>query len=408
MSKLSIQQTSHLARRAGFSACDKQLDWLASANSPEEAINLLLSQASSLLPLWHNKAPSGRVDDQVLSEQLERERRDMGKELKYWWFQQMVTNTSPLQEKATLFWANHFTSSLLKVKWAPSMLQQNLSIREHALGSFRDMLKAILSDPAMLRYLDNANSKKQSPNENLARELLELFTMGEGHYSEQDIRELARALTGASVDRQTGLYIFRRNIHDQGVKTIFAESARFTPDDVADLILRQPHVAVYITDKLWRFFIDEQPDNSVIVTLSNTFLQSDYNLSVLIKELFLQDAFWLAQGGQIKSPMELVVGCVQLFATDMLSEQQVLRVSRNMGQDLFNPPHVKGWATGKAWYSTANLAMRERATAYFARHAKRTPDIAQLLATNAVASLPAVDSKDYLPTVLGDPAFQVV
>ncbi|WP_293747962.1 DUF1800 domain-containing protein [uncultured Paraglaciecola sp.] len=410
MSKLSTQQASHLARRAGFSANNNQLERLASANSLEEAIEQLLTQSPSLLalPQWHNETPTGRVEDATLRQQLARQRRNMGKELKFWWFQQMVSNTSSLQEKATLFWANHFTSSLEKVKWAPAMLQQNLSLREHALGSFRDMLKAMLRDPAMLKYLDNANSKKQSPNENLSRELLELFTMGEGHYSEQDVKELARALTGASVDRQTGKYVFRRGIHDNGSKTIFGESANFGPDDVADLILRQPQVASFITDKLWCFFVDEQPDMAVIATLSNSFVQSDYDLAELLKAIFLQDAFWSAQGGQIKSPMELVVGSMQLFDTAMLSQQQVLKISGNMGQDLFSPPHVKGWPGGKAWYSSGNLAMRERAASFFAKRASFTPDIAQLLATDAVGNLPATDDSDYLVAVLSDPAFQVV
>ena len=270
------------------------------------------------------------------------------------------------------------------------------------------MLKAILRDPAMLKYLDNVNSKKQSPNENLSRELLELFTMGEGHYSEQDVKELARALTGASVDRKTGKYVFKRGIHDNGSKTIFGESANFGPDDVVDLILRQPQVASFITDKLWRFFVDEQPDMAVIATLSNSFVESDYDLAELLKGIFLQEAFWSAQGGQIKSPMELLVGSMQLFDTKMLSQQQLLKTSANMGQDLFSPPHVKGWPGGKAWYSSGNLAMREQAASYFAKRASFTPDIAQLLATDAVGNLPATDDNNYLTAVLGDPAFQVV
>jgi uncharacterized protein (DUF1800 family) len=408
--QFTVENVSHLARRAGFSASDTQLAWLATANSKQEAVERVLAQASSLLPLpkWHNSPPNSKTNDPLLSQQFIDERRNMAQELPYWWFQQMVLNTSPLQEKVVLFWANHFTSSLEKVKWAPSMLQQNLTLREHALGNFRVMLKAILKDPAMLRYLDNVNSKKQSPNENLARELLELFTMGEGSYSEQDVKELARALTGASVDRNTGQYTFRRGIHDRGTKTIFGESARFNPDDVADLILRQPQVAGFITEKLWRFFIDDQPDSEAIAQLSQSFVQSDYDLAQLMHDLLLQDRFWSAQGAMIKAPIELVVGCIQLFNTDMPSQRRVLEISRTMGQELFNPPHVKGWPGGKAWYTTSNLSLREQAVDYFARQVSVIPNLSQLLATAPVGTLPSTDSSDYLSSVLSDPTFQVV
>lgn len=409
MPTITVEQACHLARRAGFSASNAQLELLISANSQEAAVDLLLAQSASIieLPIWHNSAPTSRKDDPELKKALQRESQNMGKELKYWWFKQMVANTSSLQEKATLFWANHFTSSLKKVKWAPALLQQNISLREHAIGSFRDMLKAILQDPAMLRYLDNNSSKKQSPNENLARELLELFTMGEGNYTEQDIKELARALTGASIDQRTGLYKFKRRIHDSGVKTIFDETANFTPDDVADLILRQPQTGPFITDKLWRFFVNDEPDAQTIAAISHRFVQNDYDLSLLLRELFLQDVFWSAQGGQIKSPMDLVVGSMQLLDIDMLSQRQLLAISQNMGQDLFDPPHVKGWATGKAWYTTGNLAIREQATQYFALNANLTPDITQMLATDAVATLPKADQPDYLSSILSDPAFQI-
>ena len=269
------------------------------------------------------------------------------------------------------------------------------------------MLEAILQDPAMLIYLDNTNSKKQSPNENLARELLELFTMGEGNYTEEDIKELARALTGASIEQRTGLYKFQHRNHDNGVKTIFGETANFTPDDVADLILRQPQTGLFITDKLWRFFVNDVPDTETIAAISNRFVENDYDISMLLRELFLQEAFWAAQGEQIKSPMELVVGSMQLLDIDMLSQRQVLAFSKSMGQDLFDPPHVKGWASGKAWYTTGNLAIREQATQYFALHAKLTPDIAQLLATDAVATLPAAEQPHYLRSILSDPSFQI-
>ncbi|MGS2721097.1 DUF1800 domain-containing protein [Paraglaciecola aestuariivivens] len=410
MSDLSFQQLCHLTRRGGFAASNSQLERLSSATTKQQAVEQLINQPASLidLPEWHGLKPPQKTQDPELKQQIQRQRRQMGRELKYWWFRQMVNNSAPLQEKLTLFWANHFTSSLEKVKWPAALLQQNLTLRTHALGNFRDMLKAILRDPAMLVYLDNANSKKQAPNENLSRELLELFTLGEGQYTEQDIKELARALTGASVNRKTGQYMFRKGFHDASSKLIFAERANFTPDDVADLILRQPQVAGFITDKLWRFFIDEQPDPVAIDKLSEIFVQHDFAFKPLLTELFLQDAFWAASGKQVKSPMELMVGAVQLFSLPMLKPQIVLKASKGMGQDLFSPPHVKGWAGGYAWYSSTNLALRERAAKYLIQQADFIPQFWQLLATDAVGPLPDSSDPQYLSLVLNDPAFQVV
>src|SRR5690606_1947830 len=151
---------------------------------------------------------------------------------------EMVVTPSPLTERMTLFWHNHFTSSLQKVKWAPALLQQNQTLRKHATGSFRELLHAVLHDPSMLVYLDNVQNRKDSPNENLARELLELFTLGEGHYEEDDIKEVARALTGYRIHRPTMAFRFAKRQHDDGVKTILGHTGEYDADDVVDIILK--------------------------------------------------------------------------------------------------------------------------------------------------------------------------
>ena len=410
MTSPSLAQASHLSRRAGFSARDDIVQLVMSSASMDEAVESIITLPGSLtnLPEWHANSPFVRSDDEEQQQINQQTRNRWARELKFWWFSQMVANQSPLQEKMTLFWANHFTSSLTKVKWPPAILAQNQLLRSQATGSFRTMLNGIVKDPAMLLYLDNASSVKGSPNENFARELLELFTLGEGEYSEFDVKELARALTGASVNRQTGLYQFNARTHDDGEKVIFGRTGTFTPDDVADLILTQPQVAPFICRKLCTFFIGEQPDENRLQQLADLFVVSNFELAPVLKAIFLSEEFWAQQGNIVKSPMELLVGGVQLFAIPRVSQTAFLTVSKSMGQDLFDPPHVKGWAEGKAWYNTSTLPWRERVTQFIARNATVTPSETQVLAVDSVVSLPDPSHRSYINLTVNDPAYQVV
>ena len=410
MTALTLPQACHLARRTGFSALPAQVEALMTFADQQDAIDGLLHQPGSehSLPDWHDLPPPGRTDDMETRQQRQQQRNRMGSDLKYWWFEQMHRNSAPLQEKMTLFWANHFTSSLKKVKWPPALLAQNRTLRANSLGSFRTLLDAMIKDPAMLIYLDNTNSKKHAPNENLARELLELFSMGEGQYSEQDIKELARALTGAAVNQSTGLYQFRRWAHDAGRKTIFGETARFAPDDLADLILRQPQVAPFITNKIWQFLVGTAPEAQDLSTLSQGFRDSNYDIAALVKQILNHAAFWQSAGQIIKSPMELLVGSYQLFGFATPRQRQLLQALKSMGQDLFDPPNVKGWPEGNAWYTSANLAMRERVVGYVVAHAEQQPPLTFVLATDPVGNLPSPESPRYLSAMLFDPAYQVV
>lgn len=409
MANVTFTQACHLARRAGFAALPSQVNLLMSADSLQEAVDSLVSQEGFIsdLPDWHDLAPYPRTRDTEVREQRQQQRRSMGGELKTWWYLQMAENSAPLVEKMTLFWANHFTSSLSKVKWAPALLQQNLLLRQHALGSFRDLLDGIIHDPAMLIYLDNANSRKEAPNENLARELLELFTMGEGQYSETDIKELARALTGASVSRKTGKYQFKRRFHDKDEKTIFNETANFGPDDLADLILRQPQVSTFICTKLWTFFVDKNPDQATIESIAADFVSSGYQLSEVVGKLMLTNQFWTSHGEQIKSPAELIVGSSLLLELPLVRDRQITGLFKQMRQDLFEPPNVKGWPDGYAWYSTQAVPVREQFSQLLSRRASLDAGPEYLLATNPVATLPDEDANSYLAAVLSDPAYQV-
>lgn len=410
MSNFTLQQAAHLARKTGFSALPSTVQLLMESGSTENAIERLfnIQGATQRLPNWHNALPFERSKDPVVRSQNKATRIQWSRELRYWWFTQMLNNPSSLQEKMTLFWANHFTSSLRKVKWPPAMLAQNQLLRRYALGNFRDMLKGVLQDPAMLIYLDNVNNHKRSPNENLARELLELFTMGEGNYLEQDIKELSRALTGASIDRSTKAYLFKKNAHDDGSKTLFGESGYFTPDDVANLILKQEPTARFIAGKIWAFLVGNTPSEEILSEIAWIFSSSDYDISLLIKNILQHDTFWQSKGLQIKSPMELLVGSTQLLEMGTIPERRFIRFSKMLGQDLFNPPNVKGWPEGLDWYNTSTLLLRERFSRMSARKARTIPDLTFALATDCVVQLPDPQHKRYLFTMLTDPAYQVI
>jgi len=282
-------------------------------------------------------------------------------DLKAWWLKEMVTTVSPLTERMTLFWHNHFTSSLKKVKVPYLMFQQNLLLRRHALGNFRQLVHAAAKDPAMIIYLDNVSNVKDKPNENFARELLELFTLGEGHYSETDIKEAARAFTGWAVDRDTGTFRFLPRRHDFGSITFMGETGIFNGEDIIDIILKQPQVATYITEKFWREFISGTPDPKEVQRLATIFRDQNYEIKPLMHALLTSSYFSDSRnyGTMIKSPVELLVGTLRTFKVPISSSEGLAMASRRMGQDVLDPPNVKGWGGGTRWITSETLLVRQ-------------------------------------------------
>jgi uncharacterized protein (DUF1800 family) len=221
----------------------------------------------------------------------------------------------PLAERMTLFWHNHFVSAQDKVPYPQLLLQQDLLLRRDALGHFGDMLHAVAKDPAMLIYLDGAGNRKERANENFAREVMELFTLGEGHYTQQDVSQAARAYTGWSVDPDTEQYVWRANFHDYGEKTVFGRTGNFDGDTLLDMLLARAQTATFITAKLWREFVSPSPDPAQLAPIADAFGASDYDIKVALRGLFLSDAFW-ASGNRatlVKSPAEFVVGTLRQF-----------------------------------------------------------------------------------------------
>lgn len=292
-------------------------------------------------------------------QQLRRSQIQKITELRGWWIHRMATTSRPLQEKLTLFWHGHFATGNTKVRDTRMMLRQNEMLRANAAGSFRDLLAGILTDPAMLVYLDNGENRKGHPNENFGRELLELFTMGVGNYTEQDIREASRAFTGWTNDVLE--FRFDPATHDDGEKTFLGRTGAFNGDDIIDIILDTPVTADYISAKLYRFFVREELDDSTRVALGATFRDAGYELKPLLRRVFLSRDFYspASYATQVKSPVHLVVSTYRkLGLTALPTIPDFGRLTARLGQTLFNPPNVAGWAGGRTWITPASLLER--------------------------------------------------
>jgi uncharacterized protein (DUF1800 family) len=288
--------------------------------------------------------------------------QERARELRNWWVEEMLVTDQPFIERMTLFWHNHFTSSLQKVRFTPAVYRQNLLLRRHALGNFATLLREVAKDPAMLLYLDGAQSKVGQPNENFARELLELFTLGEGHYSEADIKAAARAFTGWSIDRETGAFRFYPALHDNGEKTFFGRTGNLDGGDVLSLILQKPQVSEWIVGKLWREFVSLQPDTAEVKRLAALFREARYEMKPLLRTMFLSPAFRdpANRGALIKSPVELIVGTIRFLGLPVPEKTRLVRALQAIGQVPFDPPNVKGWPGGEAWITTNTLLMRQQ------------------------------------------------
>lgn len=362
----------HLLFRAGFggdAAAVRELYQLGRAAAVERLVDYAAQPSWSLpppsaaelpepLPRMTNLSPEER---QKINQERRRDDQRRMNELRVWWVQRMIESPRPVEEKMTLFWHGLFTSGYQTVRSSRAMYVQNELFRQHAVGNYGALLRAIVRDPAMLRYLDNISNVKGRPNENLAREILELFSMGEGNYSEQDIKEAARALTGYGYDRTTWEFRFTRRTHDDGTKTIFGQTGNWDGDQLVDWILQQPATARYIARKLFVFFVHDDPDEATIDGLAGLLRDSDYEVAPVLKTLFLSREFYSdrAMATHIKSPAELVVGTIRSLPPIQVDYAALAQALRSMEQDLFEPPNVKGWDGGEAWLNSNSLFVRQ-------------------------------------------------
>ena len=390
-------QARHLLFRAGFGGTDRQIRELA-AMGPRRAVEHLVEYHD--IPCEPDAADA--FDRDIISPLSDRERRALYRarlrgdedtlarfrvrrqraqqadrrqivEIQRWWITRMIRTPRPLEEKMTLFWHGHFATSYRVVEDSYHMYQQNRMLREHATGHLGDLILGILRDPAMLRSLNNNRNRKRSPNENLARELLELFSLGEGRYTERDIKETARVLTGFTYEDDD--FRFNRDAHDNGVKRVLGARGNLGAVDLVNAILRRRACAEFIATKLYRFFVRDIPmdpretdavTRRAVLGIADMLRRANYRIGPVLGELFLSRHFYdpANTGTMIKSPADLLVGAVRSLGVPVRDLGTAADAMKLMGQQLFVPPSVKGWDGGRSWINTSTLFIRQNLLVY--------------------------------------------
>ncbi len=364
---LGHDDARHLLNRAGLGAGIAEVESYARLTRAQATERLLAVRGGVVSePDWVEEPyfSPGRLRtlDAEARTRIQVERTERSIELREWWLRQMLVTPDPLRERMTLFWHNHFVSGMQKVLSPQLMYRQNVLLREHALGNFRELLHAVARDPAMVRYLDSAFNRKGWPNENFARELMELFTLGEGNYTEQDVKEVARAFTGWSINPNTGEFVFRPAQHDDGPKTVLGRQGNFGGDEVLDILLERPETAALIADKLWREFVSPKPAPAEVARIASALRDSGYDIRAALRVLFTSDAFYAPahRGVLVKSPVDLVVGTLRQFEFEVPDGLPFVFAMGQFGQVLFAPPNVKGWPGGELWINATTLLRRKQ------------------------------------------------
>jgi len=369
------RKAAHLLQRAGFGGKPEEIESLANKGfdlAVDDLLNYERFPEGYADPTWATEETlkemiAKRRELRSLSEEerkkklmeLRQQMRQNLEELQLWWLKRMIAHKRPLQEKLTLFWHSHFATSAEKVKDSYLMWQQNDMLRKNALGSFRTLLVEVSKDPAMLRYLDNATNRKEHPNENYARELMELFTMGEGNYTEKDVLEAARAFTGWNLREEEFAFIERA--HDYGSKTFLGKTGNFDGTDIIDIILGKPVTAEFMVRKFWRYFVHDEPEEEVVKPLAEVFRRGNYEVKPVLEMILRSKGFYSGRAihTQIKSPVQLLIGSLRTLQVDMPPQPRILlKAAQAMGQQLFFPPNVKGWDGGQAWINSTTLLHR--------------------------------------------------
>jgi uncharacterized protein (DUF1800 family) len=363
-------KNQHLWWRAGFGPPSDRVKELPN-QKPEKLFQELLSASEKKPDFFDVADPSLKESllsfqqgDRVKSQVLKPEKRQMIRKqsvrdiykLNIRWLQEMTESPAQLREKMSLFWHGHFASKTINILYDQAMLQV---IRENALGNFRELLMKVSKSASMIRFLNNNQNKKGHPNENFARELMELFTIGRGHYTEADVKESARAFTGWGANPQ-GEFEFHPRQHDEGLKTFFGKTGHFTGEDILNILLDQRQTALFVTRKIYRFFVHEIADEELVNQLALRFYDSGYDIQDLLIGIFSSSWFYDEKniGSQIKSPVLWMVGMRRQLPMELQNPGVQLVVERLLGQVLFAPPNVAGWPGGKHWIDSSSLMMR--------------------------------------------------
>lgn len=362
---------AHLFRRAGFGLRPEELDHFTGLGVQGTVEYLLAYEQVADLADQQYPPPDMSAYEQAVLTFLTKKRLSSADvkrieqviytsalHLQEWWIRRMLTTTRPLQERMALFWHGHFATAI--EKGGPFMLRQNQMFRRHALDTFKDLLIAVNQDLAMLLWLDGAENRKGKPNENFSRELMELFTVGLGHYTERDVREGARALTGWTLlPAPPFVAIFVPDQHDDGVKTYLGHTGNLGSAEVMAILAAHPHTGHFIARKLFSFFAYDDADGATIAHFADTYYRTGGDIKAVVRQILLSDAFYSDRSflGHIKSPVEFVVGTVRELGVQVPIEWMLYALSL-MGQQLFNPPNVGGWPGGSTWVTANSLIAR--------------------------------------------------
>ena len=363
---MDLVELAHLLRRTEYVAKADRMTALASATRAEAVADVLAVSADPVvLPAFIDHDIAGqRYDQWVFAVQ--------------WWLDRMTDVARPMQERMAFFWHGHFCSSWDKVNRAPAMMAQNQLFRAQGLGNFRTLTQAMAVQPAMLDYLDNVQNVASSPNQNFARELMELFTLGVGNYTEQDIQESARAFAGWTVgwphkpgepedqENTTPVFMDRKNWHDIKSKKIFGQRGSFDGEDVVRIALAQRAAPIWITRKLWRFYAGWIPQDDLLVELADKWKRLDGEMRPFLQAMWTHPAFYDPQHveDRVKSPAEWLVGLCRQLGTPLPAPALASNMLAELGQKLLEPPNVKGWDGGITWINTSTLTKRYEYTSW--------------------------------------------
>jgi uncharacterized protein (DUF1800 family) len=338
------RQAAHLARRAGFGATQDELSGLQKAGMQAAVDSYLHPQIADL------DFPGYPATELLYG-------KAAGVQTQLWWLDRMLRTRHPLVEKTTLFWHGHFATSLQKVP-APLMAQQINLFRSQGMGNFRSLLSLVSKDPAMLVWLDNRYNNKAHPNENYAREVMELFTLGLGNYTEDDVREAARAFTGWTLDK-TLAFVDNPKAHDDGIKTVLGHTGSFTGDDVIGIIVAQPVHQRFLTRKLLEYFVYSDPEPELVEALAQVYALSGYDIAKTLGVVFRSQVFYSTRAYRAvpKSPIEFTIGLLRFMGVTTIPANVPGALAR-MGQAPLIPPSVKGWDGGPTWINTSTLLAR--------------------------------------------------
>ena len=382
------RRAAHLLRRAAFGGSPQQIARVAAASMDATVDSLVNFPNSDMLAA----PPEGYDMDLRFNRGMSIEQRKAMRKrahqtllgMQMWWLGRMLASPAPLQEKMTLFWHGNFCAAALQKNIGPrDAYNQNAMFRRYALGNVRALTQAVSKDPAELKYLDNVSSVQAHPNENYARELMELFTLGIGNYTEQDVRESARAFTGWSVDRRSGEFFFNQRAHDYGPKTFLGQSGNLDGSDIVNIIFAQPAAARLFAKKLLSYFVYSDPEPELVDALAGVVKKNDFNMKPVLSMLLRSNVLYSdrAYRALVKSPVEFVVGTFKTFGLNsfvpnpneaplsmaqaggkppgIAAAQGILGALARMGQILFYPPNVKGWDGGSAWLNSSTVLTRE-------------------------------------------------